>query len=146
MERIAVVPIPIVCPTVMIVPPGGVIAPVPRRVPSVPSGTPEPIIYYRTIDVNRLDDIIGAVHIFITYYLYRYIVGFIFLDINGRYILVDILSKDSLEHNESFASFACFHDAKVIHLAISIEVEIAESAVRVVEHHLELLKVFSFCK
>ena len=78
--------------------------------------------------------------------MYRYIVGFIFLDVDGRHILVDILGQNSLQNDESLVAFTCFYDAKVIHLAISVEVEIAECAVRVVEHHLELLKVFSFCK
>lgn len=146
MECIATMPIPIVCPAVMIVPPGWVITPIPRRIPCAPCGTPKPIVDHGTIDINRLDDIVGTIHIFVTYYLYRYIVGFIFLDVDGRYILVDILGQNSLKHDESFVAFTCFYDAKVIHLAISVEVEIAESAVRVVEHHLELLKVFSFCK
>ena len=146
MESVAMCPISVASPAAMYVPPAGIISPIPRRVPCVPSGTPKPIIDDRTIHIHRLDNIVGSVDILIADNLNGHIVRLVFLHIDGGNILVDILGKDSLQDNQTFAPLTGFYYAEVIHLSVSIEVEVAESAVRIVEHHLELLQVFSFRK
>ena len=146
MEGIAVMPVPVMRPTGMRVPPSRVISPVPGRMPSVPYIAPEPIVYNRPIDIYRFDDVVRAVHVLVTYYLNGNLVVFISLYIDGCNILIYILCEDSLKHDESFVALSCFHNAQVIHLSVSVEVEITEGAIRVVEHGLELLQVLSLRK
>ena len=146
MESIAVMPVPIMCPTIMYIPPTWPISPIPRRCPCVPSGAPEPIVYYRSIYIHRLYYIISAIYILITYYLNRHLVFFIFFHIYRRYILEDVFSQNSLKNDKALIPLTYFHYAQVIYLTISIEIKIAECAVWIIEHCLELLKVLSLCK
>lgn len=82
MVRIAVMPIPIMCPAVVNIPPVRVISPVPRAMPSVPSVAPEPIVYQRTIDIHGFNDIVHTIDILIADYLNGYIVVRVFLNID----------------------------------------------------------------
>lgn len=146
MPGVAVMPIPVMCPTVVNVPPARVVTPVPRTMPCVPIGTPEPIVYDRTVNVNRLDDVVGAVNILVAYYLNSHLVFLVFLNVDRGYVLENILGKYSLQNDEAFVAFACLYYTQVIHLAIPVEVEVTEGAVGVVEHRLELLQVLSLCE
>ena len=114
--------------------------------PSVPSVTPEPIVYYRTVNIYRFYDIVYAVNVLITYYLYGDLILLVLLNVYRGYILVDILRQYRLENDESFASFAGLYNAQVVYLPIAVEIEITECTVGIVEHRLELLQVLSLCK
>ena len=81
MVCVAMMPIPVMCPTSVSVPPTRPITPIPRTIPCVPCIRPEPIVYYRSVNIYRLDDVIGAVNVLITYYLNGNIVRFIFLNV-----------------------------------------------------------------
>ena len=146
MDCIAVMPVPIMRPASVYVPPSRVVSPVPRTCPCVPSGTPEPIVDKRSIDVHRLDDIVRAIDVLIAYYLYRDLVALIFLHIYGSYILVDIFRQNRLQHDETLVTFARFYYAQIIHLTVAVQIEITERAVGVVEHRLELFQILSLRK
>ena len=146
MESIAVVPVPVMRPTAVCVPPTRIIAPVPRRLPCVPVRSPEPVVYNRSIDIYRLDDIVGSIDIFVAYHLYFYLVLFVFLYVYGGYVLEYILCQNSLKNDQPLVSFSCLHYAQVIDLPVSVEIQVTECAVRVVEHRLELLQVLSLRK
>ena len=80
-------------------PPTRPIAPVPRRMPAVPSRTPKPVVDNRSIDIHRFDDVVFAVDILIAYHLYRDVICLIFLYIYTGNVLVDILCQNRLEHD-----------------------------------------------
>jgi hypothetical protein len=142
-ESAAVVPVYIPGYTAMVEPPGGVVTPVPGTCPCVPCGTPEPIVYHRTIDIYRLDHVVGAVDILVADDLHRHVVRLVFLDIDSSYILIDIFGKDGLQDDHPLTAFAHLYYADVIHIAVAIEVEVAIELLRVVEFGLELLEVLS---
>lgn len=97
MESVAVMPIPIMRPTVVYVPPARVISPIPRTVPCYPIRTPEPIVDNRSVHIYRFDDIVGTIHVLIAHYLHFHLVlCFVFLHIYRGYVLIDILSQNSL--------------------------------------------------
>ena len=146
MPRVAVTPVPVMCPTVVGVPPTRPVTPVPRTMPRKPKIAPEPVVYYRTENEYRLDDIVGSIYVFITYDLNAYLVLLIFLYVDRRYILIDVFREDRLQNDQAFTTLTGLYNAQVIYLAVSIEVEVAESAVGIVEHRLELFQVLSLCK
>ena len=146
MEGIAVMPVPIVGVYRMTMPPPRPVIPVPRTSPGVPAITPEPVVDNRTVNENRFYDIVRTVYIFVSDNLNGYIVGLIFLYIDRCDILVDILGEDSLQYDQALVTFARFHYAQIIYLPVSVEVEVAECAVGVVEHRLELFQVLSLRK
>jgi len=146
MPCIAMIPIPITCPAVMYVPPTRVISPIPRTCPCIPCVAPEPIVYIGSIYIHRLDDVSRAIYIFIAYYLYRYIVGLVFLYIYRGYVLIDIFGQDSLQNNQALVTLSRLYNAQVIHLSVAIQIQITKCAVRIVEHRLELFQVLSLRK
>ena len=146
MERIAMMPVPVMCPAAVYVPPTRVITPVRRTLPCVPVRTPEPVVNNRSIDIYRFDNVVRSVYVLIADYLNGNIVRLIFLHINGCNILINILCEDGLQNDESLVAFARLYHAQVIHLTVSVEVQITERTVGVVEHRLELFQVLSLCK
>lgn len=143
---VAVTPIPVALPACVVVPPVRVIPPVPGAIPCYPVRTPEPIVDHRPVHVHGLDDIICTIDVLVADHLYADLARVVFLHVYGGYVLVDILGKDSLQHNQSLVAFTRLHYAQVIHLTVAVEVEVTERAIRVVEHRLELLQVLSLCK
>lgn len=91
MESVAVVPIPVVCPAAVYVPPARVVPPVPRRFPCVPVRSPEPIVNHWSIDIYRLDNVVGAIDVFVADHLHFDLILRIFLNIDGGYVLKYIL-------------------------------------------------------
>ena len=146
MIRVAVMPVPVMCPAAVNIPPARVIAPIPRTLPCVPVRTPEPVVDNRPVHIYRFDDVVDAVHVLIAYHLYRHIVRFVFLHIDGSNVLINILCEDSLQYDEPLVALARFHYAQVVHLTVTVEVEVTERAVWVVQHRLELFQVLSLCK
>ena len=146
MIGVAVMPIAVICPATVYVPPSGIITPIPRRMPCVPSVTPEPVVYYRTIDINRLYDIVRTIYVLIAYYLNRHLVFLVLLHIYRCNVLVDILCQHGLQNDQTLAAFTGLYHAQIIHLPVSVEIEVTESTVRIIEHRLELLQVLSLCE
>jgi hypothetical protein len=147
MPCIAVMPIPVVCPAAMYIPPTRIISPIPRTVPCYPSCTPEPIVYNGSVYIYRFDDIVRTIYVLIAYYLHFYLVlRFVFLYIYRGYVLIDIFRQDSLQYYQAFVTFTRLNNTQVIYLAVSVEIEVTERAVRVVEHRLELFQVLSLCE
>ena len=146
MVSIAAMPVPVMCPTTVSVPPSGVIPPVPGRMPSEPHIAPEPVIDHRTIHIYRLYDIVRAIDVLVAHYLNAHIVRLVFLYIYGGYVLIDILRKDSLQYDQALVAFTGLYDPQVIHFTVSVEIQVAERAVRVVKHRLELFQVLSLRK
>lgn len=146
MVGIAVMPVPVMRPAVVGVPPSGPIAPIPRRMPCVPSVAPKPVIDNRSVDINRLYHIVGAIYIFVAYHLNGYHIFLVFLHVDGCHVLIDILCENRLQDNQTLVTFTGLYHAQVIHFSVSVQIQIAECAVRLVELHLELLKVLSFRK
>jgi len=79
---IAVIPIQVMRYAVIWMPPTWPIIPVIRRMPTYPTWAPKPIIYYWTIDIHWLYDIIRTIDIFVTYHLYRHLLTLILLHID----------------------------------------------------------------
>ena len=146
MVSVAVMPVPIVCPTAVCVPPARPITPVPRTVPSVPCVAPEPIVDQGPIDINGFYDIVRTVNILVANYLNGNLILLIFLHVYRGYVLEDILCQHRLQNDESLVTRTRFHNADVIHLSVTVQVQVTERAIRVVEHRLELFQVLSLCK
>ena len=91
MVGVAVMPIPVMRPACVVMPPVRVIIPVPGTGPRYPCRTPEPIVDNRPVHIYRFDDIVRTIHVFVTDHLNGHIVLLVFLHVDGRYILVDIL-------------------------------------------------------
>ena len=146
MESIAVMPVPVMCPASVYIPPARIIIPIPRRCPCVPVRSPEPVVYNRSIDIYRLDDIVGSIDVFVAHYLYFHLVFLVFLHIYRGYILVDILCQNSLKNYQTLVAFAGLYYAQVINLPVAVQIQITERAVGVVQHRLELFQVLSLRK
>ena len=123
-------------------PPIRIIIPVPRRSPTNPIWIPEPVVDIRTVDVYGFDDIVRAVDILVAYDLCSHFASsVVFLDIDRRNILEDILREYGLDDNEVFVVGSRFDYAQVIHHSVTVEVKIGESGVGVIEECFELLDV-----
>ncbi len=114
--------------------------------PCVPCVAPEPVVYYRTVNEYRFDDVGLAVNVFIAYYLNAYLVFLVFLNVDRRNVLIDIFRQNSLQNDQSLVALARLYNAQIVYLTVPIQVEVAECAIRVVEHRLELFQVLSLCK
>lgn len=111
--------------------------------PAYPMRTPEPIIDYWSIDINRLNDIVCTIYIFITNYLNGHLLTcLIFLYEDRSHILIDILCQYSLYHYQVTTAVCCFHYAQIIHVSIPIQIQVRECGIWIIEQLFKLLKVF----
>ena len=102
-----------------------VVSPVVWRVPVVPVWVPEPVVYNRTVDVNRLYDVVAAINVFVADYLNRNVFGFnIFFYINRCYVLVDVGCENCLYHDVVIAVFYRFNAPEVVNFSVAVEVEV----------------------
>lgn len=145
-ERIAVVPIPMMIPTRMNIPERRIVAPIVRRGPANPTRSPEPIVDDRTVDIHRLNNIVFTIDIFISHDLHLHIVRLILDDKDRCYILVDILGQDSLQDDQVLRTGTGLNHTDIVDIAITIEIQVGKSRIRVVEDSLKLLKVSSTSK
>lgn len=76
--------------------------------PTYPRRPPEPIVDHWTIDIYRLDDIVLAIDILITHYLYGDLILLVFLHKDRRHILVNILCQDGLDNHQVAVVIGCF--------------------------------------
>jgi hypothetical protein len=112
-------------------------------VPVVPVWIPEPGVYYRTADVNRLDDVVTSVDVLVADYLNRNVFGFnVFFYKDGCNILVDVGSKDCLYHNVVVAVFYRLNAPEVVNFSVAVEVEVRNGYRFVVESFLEVFNIF----
>jgi len=146
MVSVAVMPVPVVRPAGVPTPPTRPVIPVPGAMPCVPGIAPKPVVYQRTIDINGFYYVVGTVNVLIAYYLNTHLLICIFLYVDRSYILVDIFGENGLQYDQALAAFARLHYAQIVHLTVTIQVEVAERAVWVVEHRLELFQVLSLRK
>ena len=83
--------------------------------PSVPYIAPEPVVYYRSIDIYRFNDIVLAIYVLVADNLNGYFVVLVFFHVYRGYVLVYILGKDSLQNDEAFVTLSGLYYAQVIH-------------------------------
>jgi hypothetical protein len=69
--------------------------------------------------------------------------GLIFLYIDRCYVLEHVLSQYGLDDNKVLVVVGRLHYAKVIHYSVTVQIQIGESGVGVVEECLELLHVLN---
>ena len=120
-----------------------VVSPVVWRVPVVPVWVPEPVVYNRTVDVNRLYDVVASVDVFVTDYLNRNVFGFnIFFYINRSNVLVDVFCKNGLYHDVVVAVFYRLNAPEVVNFSVAVEVEVRNGYRFVVESFLEVFNIF----
>lgn len=146
MVCVAVMPVHIPCYAVVMIPPAGIVSPIPRRIPCVPCGRPKPIVDDRTVDIYGFDDIVGTIYILIADDLNRNLIRCIFLYVYRGDILVDIFCQDSLQDDHTLVALAYLYYADIIHVTIAIEVEVVVELTRVVELGLKFLQVLGLCK
>jgi hypothetical protein len=89
-------------------PPMWIVSPIVWRMPTYPRRPPEPIVDHWTIDIYRLDDIVLAIDILVTHYLYGDLILLVFLHKDRRHILVNILCQDGLNHHQVAVVIGCF--------------------------------------
>ena len=82
MPVVAMIPVAVHRPATPAIPPVRIIAPVPRRMPAAPCGSPEPVVDIRTVDIYRFDDVVRTIYVLITDHLCA--------DLTRRFILLDI--------------------------------------------------------
>jgi hypothetical protein len=120
-----VVMIYVVWSVVPAVPVVWIVSPVVWRVPVVPVWIPEPAVYYRTVDVNRFDDVVTSVDVLVADYLYRDVFGFnVFFYIYRCYVLVDVGCENCLYHDVVIAVFYRFNAPEVVNFSVAVEVEV----------------------
>jgi hypothetical protein len=146
MVSVAMTPIYVAGPACMCVPPARIITPIPRTVPSVPCVAPEPIVDQGPINIYGFYDVVRTIYILVANYLNGNLILLIFLHVYRGYVLEDILCQNRLQNDESLVTLTRFHNADVIHLSVTVQVQVTERTVRVVEHRLELFQVFSICE
>ena len=121
-------------------PPMWIISPIVWRMPTYPCCSPKPIVDHRSMNIYRLDNVVRTIDIFITYYLYRNRLGFlIFLYKDRCHILVYILRQHSLNNYQMAIVISSLDHAQIIHLAITVEIQVRECRIWVIEHLLKLL-------
>ena len=94
------VPVPVIvawCPVSII---SRVVAPVPRRVVRTVAAYPKDIKYYRPAYIYRFIDIVGAIHVNVTHYLYLHVVIPVALHLDSGYVLESIKAKNRLYYDK----------------------------------------------
>lgn len=126
--------------------PAGVITPVIRRVPANPSRSPEPVVNNRAIEIYRLNNIVGAIYILVTYDLHGHCLVGLTLNIDGGYILINVLCKHSLQDDKAVLPLPYFDDAQIVHHSVAVEVEVVEMALLGIEFFFKVLKIVHFAE
>ena len=113
-------------------PPTRPVVPIPRRVPASPVRTPKPIVNNRSVDIYRFYHIVRTIDIFIADNLYRDIVGLIFFHIYTGHVLVNVLSQNSLQHDQVLVAACCLYHTDIIHISVAVKIQVHQSLLRVV--------------
>lgn len=134
------------CPTGIRSIPTGPITPVPRRHITVPCRPPEPIVDNRSININRLNDIVLTIDIRIANHLYRSGLFAVFLYIDGSHILENIFRQYGLYQYHMGAILLDLDYTQVINRTVAVQIQVAQMQVGIVEFLLKLLQVLNFAK
>ena len=76
-----------------------VVTPIEGRVPGYPSRPPKPVIDDRTVDIDRLNHIVGTIDILVTNHLDRDGLVCLTLNIDACYVLIDIFCQHGLQYD-----------------------------------------------
>lgn len=143
MIAVDMMPVVVVGPAVVVMPPMGPVVPIPRRIIASPIGRPEPIVNNGSVDIHRLHHIVCTIDILIADNLRSYLTRHrILLYVNRCNILINILRKNSLKDNKMLVAFGRFNHAKVIYLAVSVQVEIGDMRLFAVQVLLKDFQIF----
>jgi len=129
-----------------VVPVGWIVAPVVWRIPSVVSRSPEPGEYRRHVNVNRFDDVVRAVDVRITNYLYIISAVASALNYDGSHILKHIVTNYCLKHYKVRVSFGSFDYTKIIHLSVAVQVKVVNTGFIIIDSSLEFFQIARVCK
>ena len=143
MVVVDMMPIVVHQPYIVCIPIGWVVSPIVRRMPCVPSRSPKPVINDRCIDIYRFDDIIGSINIFITDYL---LCSFVTLYIDTCYVLENIFCQNGLQHNKMCIPIARFDNTQIVNLSVSVQVEVGDTVLWVIDLILKIFQVFCLPK
>lgn len=133
-------PIVVHQPYIVCIPIRWVVSPIVRRMPCMPSRSPKPVVNDWCIDIYRLDDIIGSINIFIADYLNADLLGsFIALHIDTCHVLKNIFCQNGLQHNKMCISIARFDNTQIVNLPVSVQVEVGDTILWVIDLVLEVL-------
>lgn len=101
----------------------------------------------RTANEYRLNDVVVAVDIRVADHLYiRVSVHAVHAFHNeGCHVLIDVLCQHSLNHVQVVVAVAGFHHAEVIHIAVTIQVEVRNHVLIRVQDCLEFLYRVALC-
>jgi len=108
-----------------------------RRVPAAVTIVAIAVEHRRTTNEYRLDDVAGTVDVGVTYHLYVRACA-VSLHYDGGYVLIDVLSQNSLDHVEVVVAVHSLHYAEVVHVAVAVEVEVGDHVLIGVEDLFEL--------
>ena len=85
-----------------------IVTPIPWRVIRSVIVSPENIEYYRSCYIYRFIDVVGTIHINITYYLNLHVVIAVSLHFNCCNVLIDITFQNRLDDNQVGIVFYSF--------------------------------------
>lgn len=124
-----------------------------REVIPVPGGTPDGIsdAHQVRVDkgpgvVDRLDDVVGAVEVGRTDDLDTCGLDAGELGYEGGDILIDVVTEDGLDEEDVGPAFEGLEHAEVIHVSVTVEVEVGQHVAGVVEQAFELLYRIGLCE
>jgi len=115
-------------------------------VPSEVARTPEERKDRRSVHVNRFDDVIRTINIRIAYHLdiMSFVISLFYH--NGSHILIHVISDNGLQHYQVGVTFCAFYYAKVIYLTVSIQIEIVDPCIIIVNPLFEFFQISRVCK
>lgn len=120
--------------------------PVVWRVPAVIEWTPEEVEDDRNSHVGRLDHVVGAIDIAITYDLNHGLVVFLFLHDDGGNILVDILCQNGLDEDNVSIVVWQLHYAHIVNVTVAVEVKVGNLSVVIVDTAFEVFQCSCFAE
>ena len=103
--------------------------------------SPEIVVDDRFGDIHGFDHVVDAIDILIAYYLHTDLLIFVTLEIDRCYILVDVFCQYSLHEDYMHIVYSRLHHTQVVNESVTIEVEVRDTSIDVVDFLLKLLKV-----
>lgn len=123
-----------------------IIAPIIRRMPYRIIRSPEITVNNRYGHIDWRNNIVWSVNIRVTYKLHNHCIVLCLLKHNGRYILIDIGSKYSLQDHQTGISFRLFKHPYIIHIPISVQIKIRQLSIVIIDFPLKFLQGLTFGK
>lgn len=123
-----------------------VVPPIVGRMPSHPSRSPEPVVDDGTVEIDRFDDVVVAIEVRVTDHLDGDRPVLFALHVDGSHVLIDVLCQHGLQDNQAVLALAYLNDAQIIHIAVTVQVEVVQMAFFRIEFLFELLEVIHFAE